>query len=59
MPFYDRSELVETALGTVKGALLQGAVLVLLVLLFFMGQPAVGAAWWRCSCRWRPWRPSW
>ena len=39
VPFYDRSELVETALGTVKRALLQGALLVLLVLLFFMGNP--------------------
>jgi heavy metal efflux system protein len=37
VPFYDRSELVQTALGTVQGALLQGAVLVVLVLLFFMG----------------------
>ncbi len=37
VPFYDRSELVETALGTVQRALLQGAVLVALVLLFFMG----------------------
>lgn len=39
VPFYDRSELVGTALGTVKRALLQGALLVLLVLLFFMGSP--------------------
>lgn len=37
VPFYDRNELVVTALGTVKSALLQGAVLVVLVLLFFMG----------------------
>lgn len=37
VPFYDRSELVDTALGTVRTALLQGAVLVALVLLFFMG----------------------
>ena len=37
VPFYDRSELVSTALGTVQKALLQGAVLVALVLLFFMG----------------------
>jgi len=37
VPFYDRSELVATALGTVQKALLQGAVLVALVLLFFMG----------------------
>jgi len=37
VPFYDRDELVETALGTVQKALLQGAVLVILVLLFFMG----------------------
>ncbi len=35
--FYDRSELVEAALGTVQTALLQGAVLVTLVLLLFMG----------------------
>jgi len=37
VPFYDRTELVRTALGTVQSALLQGAVLVILVLLFFMG----------------------
>ncbi len=37
VPFYDRNELVTTALGTVRGALFQGAILVLLVLLFFMG----------------------
>ena len=37
VPFYDRDELVRTALGTVETALLQGAVLVVLVLLFFMG----------------------
>jgi cobalt-zinc-cadmium resistance protein CzcA len=36
-PFYDRNELVTTALGTVRGALFQGAILVLLVLFFFMG----------------------
>ncbi len=35
--FYDRKDLVETALGTVRGALLQGALLVVLVLVFFMG----------------------
>lgn len=37
VPFYDRSELVEASLGTVRSALVQGSVLVLLVLLFFMG----------------------
>jgi cobalt-zinc-cadmium resistance protein CzcA len=37
VPFYDRDELVRTALGTVETALLQGAILVVLVLLFFMG----------------------
>ena len=37
VPFYDRDELVTTALGTVRGALVQGSILVLLVLLFFMG----------------------
>ncbi|GAB4222052.1 MAG: CusA/CzcA family heavy metal efflux RND transporter [Acidobacteriota bacterium] len=35
--FYDRSELVGAALATVRGALLQGAVLVTLVLVLFMG----------------------
>ena len=35
--FYDRGDLVETAVGTVRWALVQGAVLVVLVLLFFMG----------------------
>jgi cobalt-zinc-cadmium resistance protein CzcA len=35
--FYDRSELVDTAVGTVRWALMQGALLVVLVLLFFMG----------------------
>ncbi len=37
VPFYDRDELVRTALGTVQNALFQGAVLVVLVLFFFMG----------------------
>lgn len=37
VPYYDRSELVHEALGTVRKALLQGALLVVLVLLFFMG----------------------
>ena len=37
-PFYDRSELVSTALGTVNRALIQGAALVALVLFFFMGR---------------------
>ena len=37
VPYYDRSELVDEALGTVRKALLQGALLVVLVLLFFMG----------------------
>jgi cobalt-zinc-cadmium resistance protein CzcA len=36
-PFYDRTNLVETALGTVQTALPQGAVLVLFMLLFLMG----------------------
>jgi len=35
--FYDRDELVRTALGTVETALFQGAILVVLVLVFFMG----------------------
>ena len=36
-PFYNRNELVTTALGTVRKALSQGALLVVLVLAFFMG----------------------
>ncbi|MGB5572963.1 MAG: CusA/CzcA family heavy metal efflux RND transporter [Thermoanaerobaculia bacterium] len=43
VPFYDRSELVSTALGTVRKALVQGALLVLLVLVFFMGSPRSAA----------------
>ncbi len=37
VPYYDRSELVQEALGTVRKALMQGALLVVLVLFFFMG----------------------
>ncbi len=38
VPFYNRSDLVQTSLGTVRRALLQGAGLVVLVLFFFMGR---------------------
>jgi len=37
VPYYEQAELVEQATGTVKAALLAGAVLVALTLLFFMG----------------------
>lgn len=37
VPFYDRTDLVERAVGTVEGALLQAVVLVLIVLLLFLG----------------------
>jgi len=37
VPYYDQSELIEKATGTVKLALLQGGTLVLLVLLLFLG----------------------
>ncbi len=37
VPYYEQAELVEHATWTVKKALLQGAVLVLLTLLFFLG----------------------
>lgn len=37
VPYYDRSELVEAAVGTVAGVLVQGVVLVVLVLLVFLG----------------------
>ncbi len=37
VPYYDQSRLVESAVGTVKKALLQGAGLILLTLLIFLG----------------------
>ncbi|OKY76502.1 MAG: metal transporter [Desulfobulbaceae bacterium DB1] len=37
VPYYEQSELVENATGTVKSALLQGGILVLFVLLLFLG----------------------
>ena len=36
-PFYDQSELVARAVGTVKEALLEGAVLIVVVLFLFLG----------------------
>lgn len=36
-PFYDRTTLVRAVVGTISGALLQGALLVVLVLVLFMG----------------------
>ena len=36
-PFYDQSELVERAVGTVRDALLEGAVLIVIVLFLFLG----------------------
>ena len=35
--FYDQSELVERAVGTVKDALLEGAVLIVIILFLFLG----------------------
>ena len=37
VPYYDRIELVDAAIGTVKGALLIGGVLVIIVLALFLG----------------------
>jgi len=37
VPYYEQSELVEKATGTVKSALLQGGALVLCILLLFLG----------------------
>ena len=37
VPYYDQSELVERAVGTVKEALLEGAVLIIVVLFLFLG----------------------
>ena len=36
-PFYDQSELVARAVGTVKSALLEGAVLIVVILFLFLG----------------------
>ena len=37
VPYYDQSELVDRAVGTVQDALLEGAVLIVLVLFLFLG----------------------
>ena len=37
-PAYDRTEIVEKALGTATGALLEGAILVTVILFLFMGE---------------------
>ncbi|MGY0504428.1 efflux RND transporter permease subunit [Luteimonas sp. e5] len=37
-PFYNRSQLIERAVGTVRNALLEATVLVLLLLLLFLGE---------------------
>lgn len=37
VPFYDQADLVERAVGTVRGALLEGGVLIVAVLLLFLG----------------------
>ncbi|MEC5126611.1 CusA/CzcA family heavy metal efflux RND transporter [Verrucomicrobiales bacterium BCK34] len=37
VPFYDRSELINTAVSTVRNSLLQAVILVLVVLLLFLG----------------------
>lgn len=37
VPFYDRSELVDAAIGTVTKVLMEGSILVILVLFFFLG----------------------
>ncbi|MDQ2664597.1 MAG: efflux RND transporter permease subunit [Gemmatimonadota bacterium] len=37
VPYYDQSELVERAVGTVKDALLEGAVLIVVILFLFLG----------------------
>ena len=37
VPYYDQSELVERAVGTVQEALLEGAVLIVIVLFLFLG----------------------
>jgi cobalt-zinc-cadmium resistance protein CzcA len=41
-PFYDRSELVDKVLSTVKKSLLEGGIVVVVVLLIFLGDFAAG-----------------
>ena len=36
-PYYDQSELVERAVGTVKDALIEGAILIVIILFLFLG----------------------
>jgi cobalt-zinc-cadmium resistance protein CzcA len=36
-PFYDQSELVQRAVGTVRDALLEGAILIVIILFLFLG----------------------
>ncbi len=38
VPYYEQSELVQNATGTIKSALLQGGILVILILLIFLGE---------------------
>jgi hypothetical protein len=38
VPFYDRSTLIERAVGTVESALLEATVLVVILLLLFLGE---------------------
>ncbi len=38
IPFYDQTELVEKAVGTAERALIEGAILVTVVLFFFLGE---------------------
>ena len=57
VPFYDRSDLVGTALGTVR----QRCSRVRLWFSWFCCSSwvvPVRPCWWRCSCRWPPWRHS-
>jgi cobalt-zinc-cadmium resistance protein CzcA len=37
VPYYDQSELVERAVGTVKEALIEGAILIVVILFLFLG----------------------
>ncbi|MBN2089480.1 efflux RND transporter permease subunit, partial [candidate division KSB1 bacterium] len=38
IPYYEQSELVQNATGTIKSALLQGGILVIIILLIFLGE---------------------
>ena len=59
VPHYDRTELIERTLHTVRHNMIEGIALVVLVLLLFLGSATgVPRSSWRPSCRCRCWARS-